>query len=86
MARDLKQVTATGNVTTTVPAFLNSVAVTGAVTVDVRDGASGPIRLTLVASATSTALWSAGDREGVLFGTAIHATLTGTGTASFEFS
>lgn len=93
MARALVEVAATGDVTTTVPAYLHSVVVSGAAitndgAVEVRDGASGPVRLTLRSPAGGpTAVWSSGDPHGVLFSTAIHATLTGTGaTASFEFS
>lgn len=92
MSRDLKQVSATGDVTTTVPAQLHSVTLTASTTVPasvaVRDGSGGVVRLTLsIGTASNTVTWSAGDNAGVLFGTSIHATLTGTGAvASFEFS
>lgn len=92
MARDLKEVSATGDVTTTVPARLHSVVLTPDGTNDatlvVTDGSSGSARLTLQApGAGPSATWTSGDPEGVLFGTAIYATLTGTGAvADFEFS
>lgn len=89
MSRDLKQVAATGDVVTG-SVRLHSAAVAGAgaaAVVDVRDGSGGAVRLTLKAAAGEAATWVAGDREGVLFSTAIHATLTGAGAlASFEFS
>lgn len=88
MARDLKQVSASGDVTTGVPAILRSVTLTAAAatsTVVVKDGSTGSARLTLSAVANTSAVWTAGP-EGVLFGTAIHATLTGaSAVASFEF-
>ena len=88
MARDLKQVSATGDVTTLVPAVLRSVTLTAAAatsTVVVKDGSSGATRLTLSAVANTTVVWTAGV-DGVHFGTAIHATLTGaSAVASFEF-
>lgn len=92
MARDLKEVSATGNVTATVPAYLHSVTLTpdgtNAASLLVKDGSGGATRLTLrVPGAGPSVTWSAGDHQGVLFGTAIHATLTGTGAvADFEFS
>jgi hypothetical protein len=90
MARDLKEASATGNVTTTVPARLHSVVLTAgsdAASVIVKDGTGGSARLTLKAAASTSVVWMAGDPEGVLFGTAIHATLSGTGpVADFEFS
>lgn len=90
MARDLKEVSATGNVTTTVPAYLHSVVLTAgsdAATLLVKDGSGGATRLTLKAAANTSATWTSGEKCGVLFGSAIHATLTGTGpVADFEFS
>lgn len=92
MSRDLKEVNATGAVTSTVPAFLHSVVLTpdgtNAATVVVKDGAGGSARLTLRApGAGPSAVWRAGDPQGVPFSSAIHATLTGTGAvADFEFS
>lgn len=89
MARDLKEVSATGNVTQVVPAFLQSAVLTAgsdAATLVVKDGSGGVARLTLKAAANTSAVWAAGSKAGVLFGTAIHATLTGTGpVADFEF-
>lgn len=88
VARDLKQVSATGDVTVSVPALLRSVTLTAAAatsTVVVKDGSSGSARLTLSAVANTSVVWTAGP-EGVPFGTAIHATLTGaSAVASFEF-
>lgn len=88
MARDLKQVNATGDVTTLVPAVLRSVVLTAAAatsTVIIKDGSSGAARLTLSAVANTSVVWNAGP-DGVHFGTAIHATLSGaSAVASFEF-
>jgi hypothetical protein len=90
VARDLKEVSATGNVTTVVPAYLHSVVLTAgsdAASLLVKDGSGGATRLTLKAAASTTVTWHSGDECGVLFGTAIHATLSGTGpVADFEFS
>lgn len=88
MARDLKQVSSTGDVTTVVPAVLRSVTLTAAAatsTVAVKDGSGGSTRLTLSAVANTSTTWYAGP-SGVLFGSSIHATLTGaSAVASFEF-
>lgn len=88
MARDLKQVSATDDVTTTVPAVLRSVTLTAAAatsTVAVKDGSGGSTRLTLSAVANTSVVWNAG-ADGVLFTSSIHATLSGSGAlASFEF-
>jgi hypothetical protein len=92
MARDLKQISADGDVTATVPARLHSVVLTpdgtNAATLVVKDGSSGSARLTLEApGAGPSAVWVAGSSDGVLFSTAITADITGTGAvASFEFS
>lgn len=92
MPRDLKEVNATGNVTAIVPAYLHSVTLTpdgtNACSLVVKDGSGGSARLTLRApGAGPSASWRSGSKEGVLFNTAIHATLTGTGAvADFEFS
>lgn len=87
-ARDLKQVSATGDVTAVVPAILRSVTLTAAAatsTVIVKDGSGGATRLTLSALANTTVVWTAGP-GGVHFGSAIHATLSGaSAVASFEF-
>lgn len=89
MARDLKEVTATGNVTAVVPAYLHSVTLTAgadAASVVIKDGSSGAARLTLKAAASSTVTWRAGSADGVLFAAAIHATFTGTSpVADVEF-
>lgn len=87
-ARDLIAASATGNVTTQVPAILHSVVLTAGAdtaTVAVKDGSGGATRLTLSAVANTSVVWTAG--EGVHFGTAVHATFTGTSpAASFEVS
>lgn len=90
MARDLKQVSATGDVVTQ-DAYLHSVVLTPAAaasSVVIRDGASGAVRLTLNAVANgASVVWTAGDNEGVFFTSAIHATLSGAAAvASLEFS
>jgi len=86
VARDLKQVTGTGDVVAG-PVFLQSVVLsnTGAAGVlTVRDG-TGAVRLTLRCPADGTGLWTAGDPNGVLFGTSVNVASI-TGVASFEFS
>lgn len=90
MSRQLKEVTATGDVVTGSP-VLHSVVLTPAAAVarlEIRDGASGAIRATLQAAANGTsAVWVSGDEDGVLFSTAVHATLSGAGAAAaFEYS
>lgn len=88
MARDLKQVTATGDVVTG-PVYLHSVALASTAaggSVVVRDGSGGAARLTLRAGTDGTAVWVAGSRPGVLFGSSLHATVAGTVQASFEYS
>lgn len=89
MSRDLKQVTATGDVVAGSSRLLSVVVAGAAVTgtVDVRDGAGGALRLTLKAVAGAATSWTASDGDGVLFSSAIHATMTGAGaTASFEYA
>lgn len=86
MARDLKQVTGTGDVIAA-PAYLFSVVLShtaAAGVLTVRDGSGGSVRLTLRCAADGTATWKAGSKGGVPFSTSINvASLTG--TASFEF-
>lgn len=89
-ARDLKQVTATGDVVAG-PVMLRSVVLTPAAavsTLEVRDDSTGDVRLSLQAAANGgSAVWVAGDGGGVLFSTSVHATLTGaSASASFEYS
>lgn len=87
MARDLKQVTGTGDVIAG-PVQLNSVVLShtaAAGVLTVRDGSGGSVRLTLRCAADGTATWQAGSKEGVLFATAVNVASI-TGTASFEFS
>lgn len=85
MARDLKQVTATGDVIAG-PAVLRSVVLThtaAAGVVTVRDG-SGAVRLTLRCVTDGSAIWHSASKEGVLFASSLNvASLTG--TACFEF-
>lgn len=89
-ARDLKQVTATGDVVAG-PVVLRSVVLTpdgtNAATLAVRDDSGGAVRLTLQCpGAGPSVVWASG-AGGALFSTAVHATLTGTGAvASFEYS
>lgn len=90
MAGNLVQVSATGDVATG-PRVLHSVVLSpaaAACSVEVRDGASGAIRLTLKAAANADSVpWAAADRSGIPFTSAIHATLAGAGAlASFEYS
>lgn len=90
MARNLVEVSATGDVTTVVPAYLHSVVLTAgsdAATLLVKDDSTGDTRLTLKAAASTSVVWNSSSKEGVFFGTTIHATLTGTApVADFEFS
>jgi len=90
MAGNLVQVSATGDVVTG-QRRLHSVILSpagAAATLEVRDSASGAIRLTLKALINGPSVpWVAGDRSGIPFSSAIHATLTGAGAlASFEYS
>lgn len=89
MSRNLEQVSATGDVEAG-PVYLHSVVLAGgsaASTVDVRDGSGNAVKLTLKAAIGESATWTAGDAQGVLFSSAVHATLAGTGAvASFEYS
>lgn len=89
MARDLKQVSATGDVVVTDSTVVRSVVLTAgsdAATLTVKAGGSGgTTKLTLKAAASTTVVWAANDRKGVLFAGGVHATLAGTGpVASFE--
>lgn len=89
MSRDLKQVTATGDVVTGSARLLSASLAGGsaASTVDIRDGSGGAVRLTLKAAIGDTVSWTAGDSDGVLFSSTVHATLTGAGAAaSFEYA
>lgn len=83
----LIEASATGDVKT-VDTVLHSVTLTAgadAASVVVRDGSGGSAILTIKAAANSTVSWRCGSREGVFFGTAVHATFTGTSpTADFE--
>jgi hypothetical protein len=89
VAGDLKQVSATGDVTGA-GRFLQSVVLTAgsdAATLLVKDGSGGATRLTLKAAANTSVPWTSGDPDGVAFSATIHATLSGTGpVASFEYS
>lgn len=87
-ALESKELSATGDVTTTDSSILWSVALTGgsdAASVIVKDGSGGTTRLTLKAAANTTV--SHQFVKGVLFTSGIHATFTGTGpVADFEYS
>ncbi len=88
---NLKQVAATGDVVTGADQYqLFSVVLTAgsdAATLAVKDTSGGSTVLTLKAAASTSAAWTAGDVDGVLIGTTIHATLTGTGpVACFEYA
>lgn len=88
MARDLKQVAATGNIVAG-DAWLHAVTVTATASavVEIRDGVGTAVRLTLAALTGTSATWTASDPEGVFFTSAIHATVvSGTGTVSATFS
>jgi len=56
------------------------------VVVDDSTDGSGSDLLTLKAAAGTTATWRSGDKQGVFFGTALYAAITGTAPAvSFEY-
>lgn len=83
MATRLRQVTATGQAAVG-PVRLKSAVLTGAAaaaTADLDDSLAGAgvDLLSLSAPAGGTASWTSGDPDGVFFGTALHATLTGAG-------
>ncbi len=84
---NLKEVSATGDVTTSAtatPSVLYSVTLSAgadAASVVIRDGSGGAIKLTLKAAILSTVSWKAGNKAGILMGTGIHATVTGTAPA-----
>jgi len=88
MASKAVEVSATG-VAVAGDAYLKSVTLTAGsdlATLVVRDGAAGPVRLTLKAAANTSTLWVCGDAQGASFGVDVHATLTGTGpVADLEF-
>lgn len=90
MSRNLKEISAGGDVVAVPPVYLHSVSLTAgadAAVLIVRDGSTGAARLTLKAPAGSTTVWSSGDRVGVLFSVSLNTVLTGTGpVASFEYS
>lgn len=90
MASNLKSATATGALISG-DARLKSAALMGGsaaatlVLDDSTDG-TGTVELRLAAGIGTTAVWTAADPEGVLFGTGIYATLTGAGAAvSIEY-
>lgn len=87
-ARDLKQVSATGNVIAG-PVVLHSISLTSgadAATLTVRDGSGGAVRLTLKVAAGATTEWQSGS-SGIYFSSFIHVTFdVGTSPlASVEF-
>ena len=85
MASNLKNVSATGTIKSG-GGVLKSVALQGGSansTVTLRDdtSGSGTVILSLAAVIGTSALWTAGDRQGVPFTTGLHATIAGTGAA-----
>lgn len=95
MSRALKEVGGTGDVVAG-PVYLHSVKLasvdgvtSGIGKVEVRDHSSGAVLLTLRVPQDDTVSWTAGDPRGVLFGRALHATISGAGPgilATFEYS
>jgi hypothetical protein len=90
VAGNLVQVSATGDVVAG-QRVLHSVVLSpaaAACSVEIRDGASGAIRLTLKAVANGASVgWAAADRSGIPFSSAIHATVAGAGAlVNVEYS
>lgn len=90
MSRNLTEKSSAGDVVTG-PVYLHSVVFAGADaagnTLEVRDGTGTAVKLTMRALNGTTAVWTCGDSQGVLFSIAIHHTHSGTGaTASYEYS
>jgi hypothetical protein len=90
VAGNLVQASATGDVVVG-PRVLHSVVLSpaaAACSVEIRDGLGGQVRLTLKAVASGASVpWAAGDRSGVPFSTAIHATVAGAGAlVNVEYS
>lgn len=87
---NIKETGATGTVKVG-PVYLHSVTFSGGDaggnTCEVRDGDGTAVRITLKAAQGTSASWTAGSRQGVLFSTAIHHSHSGTGSiASYEYS
>lgn len=85
----MKEVSATGTVVSS-RAPVHSVILSAgidAASVVLRDGGgAGTVKVTLKAAAGTSAVWNAGDRQGVDFATDVHATITGTTpTVDVEF-
>lgn len=90
MAARIEQASATAKIQDG-PLWLKSVLLTAgidaaSVTIEDTTGGGGTDLITLKAAANSSVQWRSGDRQGVWFKTAIHATFTGTTPfASFEY-
>lgn len=89
MASRLAKVTADGDVYAG-ECYLKSVVLTGgsdAATLDVKDGSTGAVVLTIKAAINTSVEWVKGDEgRGPLFVSTLYADFTGTGpSASFEF-
>ncbi len=66
--------------------MLHSVTLTGgsdAATIVIRDASGTDPVLTLKAAANASVEWRSGAKEGVFFGAAVHATLTGTAPLAY---
>lgn len=64
-------------------------ATSGIGKLELRDGASGPVLLTLRVPQDNTVPWASSRKEGVQFLTGIHATISGAGAgilATFEYT
>lgn len=90
MASNLKQRTTTGAFVTGDYRLKSVVLAAGsdAATLVIDDSTDGSATdlLKLTAAANTVAVWTAADPEGVMFGTAIHGTFTGTSpAASIEY-
>jgi hypothetical protein len=82
MASNLKQVSATGNVDASARELVSAVLTPAAAasSVEFRDGAGGPVLLTLKAVANGASVpWMTGDGAGVPFQSTIHVTIAGAG-------
>jgi hypothetical protein len=87
MASKLKVVTNTGDVTTKRSYLKSVVLVLGvAVSIDLRDGAAGPVIQTLNLGGSGQVEWRAGDPDGAGFSTRIHATFSIPAVATFEYA
>lgn len=85
MASNLRRATASGAVVSGTKRLksvcLTAAAATSTVAIDDSTDGSGADVLVLSAVANTSTCWTSGDKEGVPFGTAIYATLTGASAA-----